>query len=152
MGSPTTDKKQHTSTSPMKQSVSLTSLPPPPSSSASAGHADVGDLSIAAKLIIERPYNSLKVSVTRLAASHFSTQSVLNGTESLTARSLARRREDARYFLMCDNLEFVSVCTVAEVIFSRGTHTHKICNEEENDSSERFTAARDQVVKLNEMF
>lgn len=52
--------KQTLSTSPMKQSVSLTSLPP----STSGGCHDVSDSSIAAKLFIERPYNSLKVSFT----------------------------------------------------------------------------------------
>lgn len=45
--------------SPMKQSVSMTSLPAAPSTSTS--HHDVSDSSIAAKSIIERPYNSLKV-------------------------------------------------------------------------------------------
>lgn len=58
MGTQTTEKQSNTSTSPMKQSVSLTSLPPSP------GQQDVADLSIAAKLRIERPYNSLKVSFT----------------------------------------------------------------------------------------
>lgn len=51
--------QQILSTSPMKQSVSLTSLPP----STSHGMADVSDSSIA-KIIIERPYNSLKVKYT----------------------------------------------------------------------------------------
>lgn len=57
MESKMTDK-QLLSTSPMKQSVSLTSLPP----STSAGSHDVNDPSVASKLLIERPYNSLKVS------------------------------------------------------------------------------------------
>lgn len=51
--------KQILSTSPMKQSVSLTSLPP----STSNGNADVSDSSIAAKMFIERPYHSLKVCI-----------------------------------------------------------------------------------------
>lgn len=55
MDSSMTDQ-QILSTSPMKQSVSLTSLPPP----TSHGTADVSDSSVA-KIFIERPYNSLKV-------------------------------------------------------------------------------------------
>lgn len=50
--------QQILSTSPMKQSVSLTSLPP----STSHGAADVSDSSVA-KIFIERPYNSLKVCI-----------------------------------------------------------------------------------------
>lgn len=52
--------KQILSTSPMKQSVSMTSLAPP--TSAGRDH-DVSDSSIAAKVLIERPYNSLKVRI-----------------------------------------------------------------------------------------
>lgn len=48
------------STSPMKQSVSMTSLPPA-SSSTGRGDNDTSDSSIAAKVLIDRPYNSLKV-------------------------------------------------------------------------------------------
>lgn len=51
--------KQTLSTSPMKQSVSMTSLPP--LTSGGRDH-DVSDSSITAtKSLIERPYNSLKV-------------------------------------------------------------------------------------------
>ncbi|XP_031626681.1 uncharacterized protein LOC116342976 [Contarinia nasturtii] len=51
-------EKQTISTSPMKQSVSMTSLMPPPTST--ERDRDVSDSSIAAKVRIERPYNSLK--------------------------------------------------------------------------------------------
>lgn len=53
---------QHT-TSPMKQSQSLNSLPPPPPipSTSNGSQQDVSDIAVAAKLLIERPYNSLKV-------------------------------------------------------------------------------------------
>lgn len=53
--------KQILSTSPMKQSVSMTSLQP---STSSAGRDnDTSDSSIAAKVLIDRPYNSLKVRI-----------------------------------------------------------------------------------------
>lgn len=52
--------KQILSTSPMKQSVSMTSLPPP-TSNGRGGDNDASDSSIAAKVLIDRPYNSLKV-------------------------------------------------------------------------------------------
>lgn len=54
--------KQILSTSPMKQSVSMTSLPP--SSSTAGRDNDTSDSSIAgAKVLIDRPYNSLKVRI-----------------------------------------------------------------------------------------
>lgn len=56
MATSNAEKQTLCSTSPMKQSVSLNSLPPP------NGSQDVLDMAVAAKLIIERPYNSLKVS------------------------------------------------------------------------------------------
>lgn len=51
-----TEKQTESAASPMKQSQSLNSLPPP------NGPQDVLDIPVAAKLLIERPYNSLKVS------------------------------------------------------------------------------------------
>lgn len=54
------ENQNMSSASPMKQSQSLNSLPP------SNGQQDVSDITVAAKLLIERPYNSLKVSILNL--------------------------------------------------------------------------------------